>query len=139
MSPPGPGTVSRRQPLAIVARRGWLVLVAVAVFLTVGVPRWLAGDVAPPATRARANFTKLCRQHGGTPAGGSQPVCTVRYGHNTYRTDAITPTGFDQDAADYQRRGCQQARREQQRSGGHRRRRPAFIYHPTAGVCELRR
>jgi hypothetical protein len=127
---PGAGPMPRTSH----ARRTWLLLAAVAVFLTVGLPRWLAGDVAPPPTHTRATFTKLCRQHGGTPASGAQPVCTVRYGHQVYRMDAITPTGFDQDTANYQRQGCQLARSEQP-SRGHRQ---TFVYHPTTGVCEHR-
>jgi hypothetical protein len=130
--------MNRAQPLTSRVRRGWLVLIAVVVFLTLGVPRWLAGDVAPPASRTQANFTRLCRAHGGTPAAGGQQVCTVRYGRQVYRMDAITPTGFDEDTARFQRQGCQLARREQRRSRGHGRPRQAFIYHPTTGVCERR-
>jgi hypothetical protein len=124
--------------LGSLARRTWLVLIAVAVFLTLGLPRWLAGDVAPPATQAGANLTTLCRDHGGTPAGGAQPVCTVRYGRTVYRMDAITPTGFDQDTARFQRQGCELARREQRRSRGDGHGRQAFLYHPDTGVCEHR-
>jgi hypothetical protein len=46
--------------------------------------------------------------------------------------DAITPHGFDEDTARYQRLGCEEARGEQRRS------RHAFVYHPTTGVCERR-
>jgi hypothetical protein len=116
----------------------------VVVFLTVGVPRWLAGDHAPIALRSAASFARLCREHGGTPATtpgpgstGAQSLCTVRYGQRVYRMDAITPDGFDEDTARFQRQGCLQANREQRSltGPGHR---PRFIYHPTTGVCEHR-
>ena len=134
MSAPGADVVRRRAPLGGFARRGWLLLVVVVVFLTFGVPRWLAGDVGETTSHGTADFTKLCREHGGTPARGAQPVCTVRYGGQVYRMDAITPAGFDADTARFQRQGCELARREQQGSG----RRESFIYHPTTGVCERR-
>jgi len=103
--------------------KGVLLLGLVAVFLTFGVPRWLARDVA-----AHSDVSRLCREHGGTPRKGQ--VCVVRYGARVYRMDAITPDGFDVDTARYQRRGCEEARREHPRQ--------AFIYHPTTGVCERR-
>ena len=131
MSAPGADLVSRRAPLGGFARRrGWLLLVAVVVFLTFGVPRWLAGDVGQITPHGAANFRKLCRQHGGTPARGAQPVCTVRYRGDSYRMDAITPTGFDADTARFQRQGCQIA---QQQPGTRRR---SFVYHPHTGDCE---
>jgi hypothetical protein len=136
----------RRRPLAIAARKGWPVLALVAVFLTVGVPRRLVGDDGPPAgSRADANFAKVCRDHGGTPAtpSGSGPNaqdqrCTVRYGRHVYLMDAITPHGFDEDTARFQRQGCAEARRQQKAADapGHPRR--AFVYHPASGVCERR-
>jgi hypothetical protein len=52
--------------------------------------------------------------------------------------DAITPAGFDEDTARYQRRGCDEARREETAVSATRRRRRSFIYHPTTGVCERR-
>jgi hypothetical protein len=101
------------------ARAAVPVLGLVAVFLTVGVPRRLAGDVA-----RHPDVAKLCRDHGGTPQG---QACVVRYGARDYRMDAITPTGFDTDAARYQRQGCADGRP-----------RRAFVYHPATGVCERR-
>jgi hypothetical protein len=50
--------------------------------------------------------------------------------------DAITPNGFDEDTARFQRQGCDEARREQKASTGGRRQ--IFVYHPTTGVCEHR-
>jgi hypothetical protein len=97
------------------ARAAALLLALVVVFLTVGVPRRLAGDVA-----RHPDVARLCRDHGGTPRG---QACVVRYGARVYRMDAITPTGFDEDTARYQRRGCAQQ---------------GFIYHPRTGVCEHR-
>ena len=102
-----------------------LLLGLVAVFLTVGVPRRLAGDAGP----ARAPVSKLCRDHGGMPSATG--VCTVRYGRETYVMDAITADGFDEDTARYQRRGCEQARALNEREH-------SFVYHPTTGVCERR-
>jgi hypothetical protein len=133
VSAPDTHLAGRRPPAGGLARRGWLVLAAVAVFLTLGVPRFLSGDVAQNRPHGAATFTKLCRQHGGTPTPGTPPVCTVRYGHQRYRMDAITPTGFDADTARFQRQGCQLA---QQQQTGHRQH---FIYHPLTGVCEHRR
>jgi hypothetical protein len=134
MSAPGPDVVSRRASLGGFGRRGWLLLAVVVVFLTFGVPRWLAGDVGQTEPHGAANFTKLCRAHGGTPAAGAQPVCTVRYGGQTYRMDAITPAGFDADTARFQRQGCQLARHQESGHG-----RGSFVYHPRTGVCEHRR
>jgi hypothetical protein len=138
--------VSRRQQLKRAARKGWLVPVLLVVFLTLGVPRWLAGDDSPVGSNGDANFSKLCRDHGGTPAttGGSgtntaaQRRCTVRYGRRVYLMDAITPNGFDEDTARFQRQGCEEARREQKASTAPRDRRRTFVYHATTGVCERR-
>jgi hypothetical protein len=138
--------VSRRKPRDSAARRRWLVVLAlVTVFLTFGVPRWLAGDDAPVGSDADANFSKVCRQHGGTPrtapgAGTStepQHFCTVRYVGRVYRMDAITPNGFDEDTARFQRQGCEQARSEQSATARGQRR-ESFIYHADTGVCERR-
>jgi hypothetical protein len=130
--------MSRRTQLA-------LVLVLVAVFLTFGLPRFLNRDAPPAGSNADANFARICRAHGGTPAAasGSGPSrtgerrCTVRYGRNVYLMDAITPNGFDEDTARFQRQGCEEARREERTSSapGHRRQ---FVYHSDTGVCEHR-
>lgn len=138
--------MSGRKRFDSAARKGGLVLVLVAVFLTFGVPRWLAGDNSPVGSDGDANFAKLCRDHGGTPTTapgsgtktGAQPFCTVRYGRHVYRMDAITPDGFDEDTARFQRQGCEEARREQRASAAPGQRRESFIYHPTTGVCERR-
>jgi hypothetical protein len=127
----------RRQGRGI--RRRWIVLALIPVFLSFGVPRWFAGDDRPAGSHTEAGFAKLCRQHGGTLAGGGatgtaaapQQFCTVRYGGRVYRMDAITPTGFDQDTAGFQRQGCEQ---EQRTSGRPR----AFVFHADTGVCEHR-
>jgi hypothetical protein len=121
-------------------RKAWLVLALVPVFITFGVPRWLAGNDRPATgIPTAASFTKLCREHGGTPAAAPgtgtaaapQRFCTVRYGGEVYRMDAITPHGFDTDTAHFQRAGCVQA----QHTAG---RGESFVYHPTTGVCEHR-
>jgi hypothetical protein len=135
------------KPLGSAARKACLMLVLVGAFLTFGVPRWLAGDVAPAGSPADTSFSKLCRDHGGTPrttpdAGASteaQRFCTVRYGRHVYRMDAITPDGFDEDTARFQRQGCEEAGLAERASTapGHRQR--SFIYHPTTGVCEHKR
>jgi hypothetical protein len=138
--------VSRRMRRAGATRNACLMLGLVAVFLTFGVPRWLAGDVGPVASHADVSFTRLCRDHGGTPSTSrasttgprGKRFCTVRYGQRVYLMDAITPDGFDADTARYQRQGCQEARREQQASRAAGQRRRAFIYHPRTGVCERR-
>ena len=136
-------TASRRPRLD--ARKAVLVLLFVGVFLTLGVPRWLAGDHGPASSNGDAAFAKLCRDHGGTqkttPASASsaaQPVCTVRYGQSVYRMDAVTPNGFDQDTAAFQRQGCEEARREERASSAAGDRRRTFVYHPDTGVCEHR-
>ena len=92
----------------------------VAVFLTFGVPRWLARDVA-----AHSDVSRLCREHGGTPHTAER--CAVRYGERVYLMDAISADGFDEDTARYQRQGC---------AAGRPRR--AFVYHSKTGVCERR-
>jgi hypothetical protein len=139
----GRRAVSRPKQRNLTARKTWLILVLVVVFLTVGVPRFLAGDDAPSGSDADANFSKVCRDHGGTPAtspgSGTETEerrCTVRYGQRVYLMDAITPDGFDEDTARFQRQGCEEAQREQASTArGHRQ---SFIYHPTTGVCERR-
>jgi hypothetical protein len=134
----GTAAIRRRQRKGTV-RKGWWILALVPVFLTFGVPRWFAGDAPPAATPTAASFTKLCREHGGTPAttpgtgtaAAAQRFCTVQYGGRVYRMDAITPNGFDADTARFQRAGCEQ----EQRAAARRR---TFVYHPTTGVCEHR-
>ena len=138
--------MSRRRPLGGGARKSLLIAGLVAVFLTFGLPRWLAGDVPSSGSRADANFSKVCRDHGGTPTvtpgsgtrTESQRFCEVRYGRQVYVMDAITPSGFDEDTARFQRQGCEEASRQQRAGNASRRRREAFIYHPNTGVCEHR-
>lgn len=122
-----------------------LVVALVAVFLTLGLPRFLVDDSGPVGSSGDATFDKVCRDHGGTPAARrgagtstDQQRCTVRYGASVYLMDAITPDGFDEDTARFQRQGCEEARRQERASSapGHRRR--AFVYHPDTGVCEHR-
>jgi hypothetical protein len=137
--------VSRRTPFSGAARKGGLMLVlAVVILLVFGVPRWLESDPPPEGPNADASLSKVCREHGGTPttAPGSgtgttaEPFCAVRYGRRVYRMDAITPNGFDEDTARFQRQGCADADRHQRASTAPGHRRPAFVYHPTTGVCE---
>jgi hypothetical protein len=134
--------VSRALRLGVVRKAG-LVLVFIGVFLTVGVPRWLGQDAVPAGANADASFAKLCRDHGGTPrtAPGSgasvQPFCTVRYGGRVYRMDAITPDGFDEDTASFQRQGCEEAGRQAKASTAGDAR-PSLVYHRESGVCERR-
>jgi hypothetical protein len=131
--------VVRRRHVNLGSRKLWLVAVFVVVFLTVGVPRFLAGDDHGVSTPTAADFTKLCREHGGTPrsspatgtTAAAQQFCTIRYGGREYRMDAITPNGFDQDTAKFQRQGCEQAQAEPGRRG-------TFVYHAGSGVCEHR-
>jgi hypothetical protein len=136
--------VSRRRPLGGTALKAILVLVFVALFLTVGVPRWLSDDAPLRGPGGGdSNFATVCRDHGGTPAapgagtGGTDQRCTVRYGGRVYLMDAITPKGFDEDTARFQRQGCEEAERQERASTspGPRRR---FIYHADTGVCERR-
>jgi hypothetical protein len=111
-------------------RRAALVALAALVLVPLGVPRVLPGD---PGADAGVALARLCRAHGGTPAatqGG--PVCTVRYGARTYRMDAITRRGFDDDTAAYQQRGCVVAQAAAPRPR-------SFIFHADTGVCEARR
>jgi hypothetical protein len=127
-------------------RRGrvWVLAVLVIAFLTVGVPRWLAGDGRPGTPDGAARFTKLCRDRGGRPvtepptgAGATaERHCVVRYGDSEYMMDAVTPRGWDADAAALQRGGCEEA--ERQASTRSRKSRIRFVYHPTTGVCERR-
>jgi hypothetical protein len=139
--------VSRRKRLGRDARRVIVVLVLVMVFLPFGVPRWFSADDNLPPSPADddAKFAKVCRDHGGTPAtrppSGTQPqaqrACSVRYGRTVYLMDAITPDGFDQDTARFQRQGCEEAAR-QEKSSAPRRQRRRFVYHADTGVCEHR-
>jgi hypothetical protein len=116
------------------ARRAAIALVAVAVFLTLGLPRWLQHDSGSGAGDPAATFAKVCRDHGGTIGStGGQPRCTVRYGGTVYLMDAVTPTGFDEDTAGFQKQGCQQARADAAAGSS-----TVFVYHPTTGVCEHR-
>jgi hypothetical protein len=108
------------------------------IFLTVGVPRIFSGDDSSVRSNGTVDFAKLCRDHGGTPStGGPQPVCTVRYGGEAYRMDAITSRGFDVDTAAFQKQGCEEAQRQEKASssGGPKR---TFVYHADTGVCEHR-
>jgi hypothetical protein len=128
---------AKRGPLAANAPKLALVAVFVALFLTVGVPRFLAGDTGPQGS-STPDFETLCRDHGGTPqTAENQPVrCTVKYGNRVYVMDAITPDGFDEDTARFQRTGCEQAaQQELEQPPGQRRR---FVYHADTGVCERR-
>ena len=87
-----------------------------------------SGIDAPVPTHT-TNFARLCRDHGGTPSAHN--LCTARYGERAYRMDAITPHGFDEDTARYQRQGCEEAQRERSTE-------QVYVYHPTTGVCERR-
>jgi hypothetical protein len=111
------------------------------IFLTVGVPRFFAGDDSSVRSNGSVDVAKLCREHGGTPAHGTSsaatPVCTVKYGGEVYRMDAITSRGFDADAAAFQKQGCDEARREQKDEGAGAPKR-TFVYHAGTGVCEHR-
>ena len=134
--------MSRRLQLNHTTRRIAVLAVAAVVFLTVGVPRFLSTDVQPARSNADAAFTRLCRQHGGTPkitpgvAEAQRRSCTVTYGRRVYLMDAITPHGFDEDTAKYQRLGCETAQLQPEGPGG---KSPTFVYHPDTGVCERRR
>ena len=129
--------------LGHIGRKGWLVIAFVVVFLTVGLPRFLNDDDASPTSSdPTAAFTKVCREHGGTPrtqgSGTNAPpeqFCTVSYGGRVYRMDAITARGFDRDTAKFQRQGCEQAAGQAGDGGDDDQR---FVYHPTTGVCERR-
>jgi hypothetical protein len=124
-------------PRGATARRGVLVLALAVLIVPFGVPRVLDHTRAP-ATSADPSFVALCRDHGGTPAAaaGAQRACVVRYGRHVYRMDTITPTGFDDDAARFQRQGCVEARqRSLHASSG---RGATFVFHPDSGICERR-
>jgi hypothetical protein len=121
------------------------VVVVAILLLPFGVPRFLGHDSSDVASDPLARFAKVCRDHGGTPAPASgagtaaaQRRCTVRYGGHVYLMDAITPDGFDEDTARFQRQGCEEARRAERAATPHGRPRRSFIYHPTTGVCERR-
>jgi hypothetical protein len=118
------------------ARRGALTLALGVLLIPLGVPRVLDRSRTPTKSQEAASFAASCRKHGGstttTTAGPARRACVVRYGRRVYRMDAITPAGFDQDAARFQRRGCLEARHGAG-GGGVR-----FIFHPTTGVCERR-
>jgi hypothetical protein len=121
------------------ARRGALVLILAVVLVPLGVPRVLNHAPAPVTSRAGPSFAAVCRDHGGTPttaAGPAQRACVVRYGRRVYRMDAITPSGFDEDSARFQRQGCAQARQRAPRAS--RERGETFVFHPATGICERR-
>lgn len=123
-------------------RRLATILVLSGALLFLGLPRWLDRDTSTAAGSSAARFAAVCRDHGGTPETASreheaQPICTVRYGLRVYRMDAITPDGFDLDAARYQRRGCLEARRLEQDASSDGRA-PSFEFHEQTGVCERR-
>jgi hypothetical protein len=125
-------------PRGATARRGALVLALALLLIPFGVPRIL-NHTSTPTSQTSTNFTTACRDHGGTPtpaAGPTHRACLVRYGHRTYRMDAITPAGFDTDAAHFQRQGCTQARQRTARASGERG--ETFVFHPATGVCERR-
>jgi hypothetical protein len=125
-------------------RRLWALAVLVVAFLTVGVPRWLAGDSRSGVSDSAAAFAKLCRERGARPVT-NRPTrtgamatrnCVVHYGNTEYVVDAVTSHGWDRDAAGLQREGCIEADREAAALSSGRRLR--FVYHPLTGVCERR-
>jgi hypothetical protein len=121
------------------ARRGALVLILAVLLVPFGVPRVLDRSRTPTTSQPDATFAAVCRDHGGSPttaAAPAQRACVVRYGRRVYRMDAITSTGFDEDAARFQRRGCREARRRAPppSSGGG----VKFVFHPATAVCERR-
>ena len=141
-----PPAAEEQEPEAPPKERSSVVLKAaigiafLVIFLTVGVPRFFAGDDSSVRSNGSADVTKLCREHGGTPAPGTSsgpPVCTVKYGGEVYRMDAITSRGFDTDTAAFQKQGCDEARRQQQAEGAGAPKR-TFVYHADTGVCEHR-
>jgi hypothetical protein len=142
----GRRALSRREQLFNAARKGSLILGLVVVFLTFGLPRGLDRDVSPVGLDPDAAFSKVCREHGGTPtrrpSTGTRPTpersCTVRYGRRVYLMDAITPDGFDTDTARFQRQGCEESGRQQRADTAPGHRRSSFVYHPSTGVCERR-
>jgi hypothetical protein len=116
---------------------GLLLILAVAL-VPLGVPRGLAGRGDADRRSPRVDVSAMCLAHGGMPApapAGPRSACTVRYGDRTYRMDAITPAGFDADAARFQRQGCAVARRAQAAETGTG---PVFVFHADTGVCERR-
>jgi hypothetical protein len=121
-------------------RKVALLAVFAVVFLTIGVPRFLAGDPTPVNQSTPGNFANLCHVHGGTvvPGNGAQtePFCQVRYGAHVYRMDAITSSGFDADTAAFQRQGCQEANDEAKAAAGGGKPDRIFVYHVLTGVCE---
>jgi hypothetical protein len=124
------------EPLDSAARKAGLVLVlAVVIVLVFGVPRWFEGGAPPEGSDANVSLSKVCREHGGTIT--AQRYCAVRYGRRVYRMDAITPRGFDEETARFQRQGCEEANRRQPSSAAPGQR-PSFVYHPISGVCERR-
>jgi len=141
----GEPTASAAQRGGLAFKAGLAIVLAVLV-LPLGVPRFLAGNDTAASSRVAARvFTKVCRDHGGTPAartltGATAPerVCTVRYGGQVYVMDAITAKGFDADTARFQRQGCTLARHEQGAAGARGGTRASFVYHPDTGVCEHR-
>ena len=120
------------------ARRGALVLALAVLLVPFGVPRVLDRAPAPTTSQAGGSFAALCRDHGGTPtaARSAQRACVVRYGRRVYRMDAITPRGFDEDSARFQRQGCAVARQRAPRASGERG--ETFVFHPATGICERR-
>jgi hypothetical protein len=124
--------------LVTVRRRTWLIPVLVIAFLTLGLPRFLVDHGPPDAARVATIFANLCRDHGGTVATGeTEPLCTVRYGETVYRMDAVTPDGWDADAAHYERVGCETAQRQQD-ALGREKAKVAFVFHRDTGICERR-
>ena len=123
-------------------RKAMLLGAFAVVFLTIGVPRFLAGDPTPVNHGTAANFAKLCHVHGGAvvAATGAQtePFCQARYGAHVYRMDAITSAGFDEDTAAFQRQGCQQANDEAKAAAAGGQPDRVFVYHALTGVCEHR-
>jgi hypothetical protein len=121
------------------ARRSALVLALAVLLVPLGVPRVLDRTSAPLPSRAGPGFAALCREHGGTPtttAGSARGACVVRYRRHDYRMDAITPRGFDEDSARFQRQGCALARQRAPRASGERG--ETFVFHPATGICERR-
>jgi hypothetical protein len=131
---PAAAAPAPRRGRTATVRRAAIALVAVAVFLTVGLPRWLQHDTGSTTGDPATTFANVCRDHGGTlGSSAGQPRCTIRYGKTVYLMDAVTPTGFDEDTAGFQKQGCEQARAEAAAGS-----KTVFVYHPTTGVCEHR-
>jgi len=139
MSPVGSEAREQRGSRLVKAAIGVGFLV---IFLTVGVPRIFSGDDSSVRSNGSVDFAKLCRDHGGTPSktgtgASAQPVCSVTYGGEAYRMDAITSRGFDVDAAAFQKEGCDEARRQAKADDAGAPQR-TFVYHADTGVCEHR-